>query len=232
MTDPTDLAALDATAQAELVATGECTAAELVDAAIARVETTDPTINAVIHPLFDRARARAAAPVAGPFSGVPMVVKDLDGRLAGAPLHLGNKLLKEIGYVAPDSSYLFDKLEQAGFVFVGKTNTPEFGLQTTTEPHAYGPTHNPWDPTRGVGGSSGGSAAAVAAGMVPVAHAGDGGGSIRIPSSQCGLVGLKPSPRPRVARPAGRRGVERARGASRRHPLGPRLRRDPRRARR
>ena len=193
MTDPTDLAALDATAQAELVATGECTAAELVDAAIARVEATDPAINAVIHPLFDRARARAAAPVAGPFSGVPMVVKDLDGRLAGAPLHLGNKLLKEIGYVAPDSSYLFDKLEQAGFVFVGKTNTPEFGLQTTTEPHAYGPTRNPWDPTRGVGGSSGGSAAAVAAGMVPVAHAGDGGGSIRIPSSQCGLVGLKPS---------------------------------------
>ena len=120
-------------------------------------------------------------------------MKDLDGQLAGAPLHLGNKLLKEIGYVAPDSSYLFDKLEQAGFVVVGKTNTPEFGLQTTTEPHAYGATRNPWDPTRGTGGSSGGSAAAVAAGLVPVGHAGDGGGSIRIPSSQCGLVGLKPS---------------------------------------
>jgi amidase len=157
VTDPTALAALDATAQAELVATGECTPTELVDAAITRIEATDPTINAVIHPLFERARARAAAPVAGPFSGVPMVVKDLDGQLAGAPLHLGNKLLKEIGYTAPDSSYLFDKLEQAGFVIVGKT------------------------------------AAAVASGMVPVGHAGDGGGSIRIPSSECGLVGLKPS---------------------------------------
>jgi amidase len=169
------------------------TAAELVDTAIARVEATNPAINAVIHPLFDRARARAAAPVAGPFSGVPMVVKDLDGQLAGAPLHLGNKLLKEIGYTAADSSYLFDKLERAGFVIVGKTNTPEFGLQTTTEPHAYGATRNPWDPTRGPGGSSGGSAAAVAAGLVPVGHAGDGGGSIRIPASECGLVGLKPS---------------------------------------
>jgi amidase len=193
VTDRTDLAALDATAQAELVAAGELTATELVDAAIARVEATNPEINAVIHPLFDRARARAAAPLAGPFSGVPMVVKDLDGQLAGAPLHLGNRLLKEIGYVAPDGSYLFDKLEQAGFVIVGKTNTPEFGLQATTEPHAYGATRNPWDPTRGPGGSSGGSAAAVAAGLVPVGHAGDGGGSIRIPSSECGLVGLKPS---------------------------------------
>ena len=193
MTNRTDLAVLDATAQAELVASGELTATELVNAAIARVEATNPEINAVIHPLFDRARARAAAPVPGPFSGVPMVVKDLDGQLAGAPLHLGNKLLKEIGYTATDSSYLFDKFEDAGFVIIGKTNTPEFGLQTTTEPHAYGATRNPWDPTRGPGGSSGGSAAAVAAGLVPVGHAGDGGGSIRIPSSECGLVGLKPS---------------------------------------
>jgi len=193
VTDRTDLAELDATAQAALVASGEVSATELVDAAIARVEAVNPEINAVIHPLFERARARAADPMAGPFSGVPTLVKDLDGQLAGAPLHLGNKLLKEIGYTAPDSSYLFDKLEGAGFVIVGKTNTPEFGLQTTTEPHAYGATRNPWDPTRGPGGSSGGSAAAVAAGLVPVAHAGDGGGSIRIPSSECGLVGLKPS---------------------------------------
>jgi amidase len=193
LTDPTDLAALDATAQAALVASGEVSATELVDAAIARVQAVNPEINAVIHPLFDRARTRAADPVAGPFSGVPTVVKDLDGQLAGAPLHLGNKLLKDIGYTASDSSYFFDKLERAGFVIVGKTNTPEFGLQTTTEPHAYGATRNPWDPTRGPGGSSGGSAAAVAAGLVSVAHAGDGGGSIRIPSSECGLVGLKPS---------------------------------------
>jgi amidase len=193
VTDRSDLAALDATAQAELVATGALSATELVEAAIARIEATNPEINAVIHPLFERARDRAASPGTGPFAGVPMVAKDLDGRLAGAPLHLGNKLLKEVGYVAADSSYLFDKLEAAGFVFVGKTNTPELGLQTTTEPHAYGATRNPWDPERGTGGSSGGSAAAVAAGLVPVAHAGDGGGSIRIPSSECGLVGLKPS---------------------------------------
>ena len=188
-----DLATADATAQAELVAGGTCTPTELVDAAIARVETTNPAINAVIHPLFERAAARAASGVTGPFAGVPMVVKDLDGQLAGAPLHFGNKLLKEIGYVADESSYHFEKLEQAGFVIIGKTNTPEFGLQTTTEPHAYGATRNPWDVTRGAGGSSGGSGAAVAAGLTPVGHAGDGGGSIRIPASECGLVGLKPS---------------------------------------
>jgi len=193
VTDHPELASLDATAQADLVARGECTAGELVDAAIGRIEAVNPTVNAVIHPLFDRARARVAAGPAGPFAGVPIVVKDLDGQLAGAPLHLGNRLLKEIGHTAPDSSYLFDRIEAAGFVIVGKTNTPEFGLQTTTEPHAYGATRNPWDPTRGPGGSSGGSAAAVASGMVPVAHAGDGGGSIRIPSSECGLLGLKPS---------------------------------------
>ncbi len=189
----TDLARADATAQAGLVATGACTALELVDAAIARIEVINPEINAVIHPLFDRARARAAATPGGPFAGVPMVVKDLDGQLAGAPLHLGNQLLKEVGYVADESSYHFEKLEAAGFVIVGKTNTPEFGLQTTTEPHAYGATRNPWDVTKGSGGSSGGSGAAVAAGLVPVGHAGDGGGSIRIPASECGLVGLKPS---------------------------------------
>ena len=193
MTDSTDLAALDATAQAALVAEGTVTPLELVDAAIARVEKVNPELNAVIHPLFDRARDRAAGPLTGPFAGVPTLVKDLDGELAGAPLHLGNRLLKEIGYVATENSYLFDKLEGAGFVIVGKTNTPEFGLQATTEPHAYGATRNPWDPTRGPGGSSGGSAAAVASGMVPVAHGGDGGGSIRIPASACGLVGLKPS---------------------------------------
>ena len=192
MTDA-DLAAADATDQAALVASGELTAAELVDAAIARIEAVNPQLNAVIHPLFDRARERAAAGPTGPFAGVPILVKDLDGELAGAPLHLGNRLLKELDYVGTTNSYLFDRLEAAGFVVTGKTNTPEFGLQTTTEPHAYGPTRNPWDPTRGAGGSSGGSAAAVASGMVAVAHAGDGGGSIRIPASECGLFGLKPS---------------------------------------
>jgi amidase len=190
----TDLAALDATAQAELVQNGGASPLELVDAAIVRIEKLNGDVNAVIHPLFDRARAAASSGLPdGPFRGVPIVVKDLDGTLAGAPYHAGNKMLKERRNVASTTSYLFEKLESAGFVIVGKTNTPEFGLMTTTEPQAYGPTRNPWDPGRSVGGSSGGSGAAVASGMVPLAHAGDGGGSIRIPASHCGLFGLKPS---------------------------------------
>lgn len=191
----TDLAFLDATAQAELVRSGKVSTDELVDAAITRIEKLNPELNAVIHPLFDRARAQATGLDLpdGPFRGVPMVVKDLDGYLADAPCHLGNKLLKEFDWHPTRSSYLFQKLEQAGFVIVGKTNTPEFGLQPTTEPTAYGPTKNPWSTDHSPGGSSGGSAAAVASGMVPVGHAGDGGGSIRIPASACGLFGLKPS---------------------------------------
>ena len=194
----TDLASLDATAQADLVRSGDAQPIELVDAAIARVESLNDELNAVIHPLFDRARAAATEMAAGasgdrPFRGVPIVVKDLDGTLAGAPYHGGNRLLKELDYKPPVTSHLFTKLERAGFVIVGKANTPELGLMTSTEPQAYGPTHNPWDTARTPGGSSGGSAAAVASGMVPLAHAGDGGGSIRIPSSMCGLFGLKPS---------------------------------------
>ena len=190
----TDLANLDATAQADLVRSGDAQPIELVDAAIARIEALNDELNAVIHPLFDRGRALAnGALPAGPFRGVPIVVKDLDGTLAGAPYHGGNVLLKSLHYVPDVTSSLFAKLEAAGFVIVGKTNTPELGLMTSTEPLAHGPTHNPWDTTRTPGGSSGGSGAAVASGMVPLAHAGDGGGSIRIPSSMCGLFGLKPS---------------------------------------
>jgi amidase len=188
-----ELARLDAVATAALIARGDLSPTEAVDAAIARIDAVDGEIGAVIHRLDDRARAAAAAGPRGPFAGVPVVIKDLDGELAGAPLHLGNRLLRELGYTASVTSHLFAKLEAAGFVIVGKTNTPEFGLQPTTEPHAVGPTRNPWDTARSPGGSSGGSGAAVAAGMVPVAHAGDGGGSIRIPASECGLVGLKPS---------------------------------------
>ncbi|MGQ0803808.1 MAG: amidase [Actinomycetota bacterium] len=191
MTD--DLSLLDATAQAELVAAGDISPLELVDAAINRIEKVNPELNAVIHPLFDKARTAARGELAGPFRGVPAVVKDLDGSSAGDPCHMGNKLLKEVGWVDDHDSYLFAKLRAAGFVFVGKTNTPEFGLQPTCEPLAYGPTHNPWNTERGPGGSSGGSGAAVASGMVPVGHAGDGGGSIRIPGSACGIFGLKPS---------------------------------------
>jgi amidase len=189
-----DLAVLDAVAQAALVREGAATPRELVDAALARIDAVNPDLNAVIHRRDDRARAEAdAGPPDGPFRGVPILVKDLDGSLGGEPLHLGNRLLRDLGHVADHDSYLFARLRAAGCVVVGKTNTPELGLLPTTESHAYGPARNPWDLDRSPGGSSGGSAAAVAAGMVPVAHAGDGGGSIRIPASACGLFGLKPS---------------------------------------
>jgi amidase len=190
----TDLSMLDATGQAELVRTGEATPLELVDAAIARIEKLNGELNAVIHPLYERARTLVRTSLHdGPFKGVPIVIKDLDGTLEGAPYHAGNTLLKQRNNVAESTSYLFEKLEHAGFVIVGKANTPEFGLMTTTEPQAYGPSRNPWNTAHSPGGSSGGSAAAVASGMVPIAHAGDGGGSIRVPASMCGLFGLKPS---------------------------------------
>ncbi len=192
MTD--DLAALDATAQADLVRTGRASPLELVDASITRIEKLDHELNAVIHQRFDRAREEAAGDLPeGPFRGVPLVLKDLDGYSAGDPCHQGNRLLKEIDWHGDHDSALIGRLRAAGFVFVGKTNAPEFGLMPTTEPLAYGPTHNPWDTTRSPGGSSGGSAAAVASAMAPVGHAGDGGGSIRIPASACGLFGLKPT---------------------------------------
>jgi amidase len=191
MTD--DLAVLDATAQAQLVRDGVVSPRELVDAAIARIERVNPELNAVIHPRFERAQDEADAAPDGPFRGVPVLVKDLDGTLAGEPLHYGNRLLRDLGYTSDHDSFLFAELRAAGCVIVGKTNTPELGLLPTTEPLAYGPTRNPWNVARSPGGSSGGSAAAVASGMVPFAHAGDGGGSIRIPASACGLFGLKPS---------------------------------------
>jgi amidase len=190
----TELSLLDATAQAALVRTGEASAAELVDGAVSRIEKVNGELNAVIHPLYERAHEAVQRGLPnGPFTGVPIVIKDLDGTLAGAPYHAGNKALKAAAYVPTTTSYLFEKLERAGFVIVAKSNTPEFGLMPTTEPQAYGPTHNPWDLSHSSGGSSGGSAAAVASGMVPLGHAGDGGGSIRIPASMCGLFGLKPT---------------------------------------
>ncbi len=192
MTD--DFATLDATAQAELVRSGQVTALELVDAAINRVEKLNPELNAVITPLFDRARQQAAGPLPdGPFTGVPTLFKDLGCAIEGEPYHEGMRFLKDAGYVSPHTDNLARQYFDAGFVVLGRTNTPELGLVPTTEPKAYGPTHNPWQRGRTTGGSSGGSAAAVASGMVPVAHANDGGGSIRIPASCCGLVGLKPT---------------------------------------
>lgn len=190
-----DLATLDATAQADLVRSGDASPAELVESAIARIERVNPALNAVIHERFDAARAEASSAELprGPFRGVPLLVKDLVCYTAGDPFHEGMKFLRDEGWREPRDSFLAAKLRAAGFVLVGKTNTSELGLWPTTEPEAYGAAHNPWDPTRSTGGSSGGSAAAVASGMVPVAHANDAGGSIRIPSSECGLVGLKPS---------------------------------------
>jgi amidase len=193
MSDP--LATLDATAQAELVRRRELSPLELLDAAIARIERIDPQLNAVILRRFDRAReeVKAGRIGSGPFRGVPFLLKDLGAHLAGDPLHAGMRLLRDLAWREPGESHLATKLREAGFVVLGKTNTPELGLLPTTEPDAYGATHNPWDAARSPGGSSGGAAAAVASGMVPVAHASDGGGSIRIPAAVCGLVGLNPS---------------------------------------
>lgn len=190
MSNPLDL---DATAQAELVRAKQLSASELVDHAIAAVERVNPSINAVIHPRFDKARAEAKSGRSGPFAGVPIVVKDLNCQIKGEPYHLGTRFLKNRGYVATEDSYLYERLVRAGFITIGRTNTPEFGSTITTEPLAYGPARNPWNTDHSTGGSSGGSAATVASGCVAVAHANDGGGSIRIPASECGLVGLKPS---------------------------------------
>jgi amidase len=184
----------DATAQAELVRTGQASALELVDDAIARVEKLDPELNAVIHPRFDKARAEARGALPdGPFRGVPLLVKDLLAGIEGDPHHEGMRFLRDARYHADHTDALAQRYLDAGFVCIGRTNAPELGIVPTTEPEAYGPTRNPWDTRRTTGGSSGGSAAAVASGMVAVAHANDGGGSIRIPASCCGLVGLKPS---------------------------------------
>jgi amidase len=189
-----ELAGLDATSQAELVRNGDASPLELVDAAIERIEALNPELNAVIHPLFDGARQAASGELPdGPFTGVPFLLKDLGAAFAGEPLHLGMKFLKEAGFRAPIDTYLAQRFREAGFVTVGKTNTPELGILPTTEPAAYGATRNPWDRACSPGGSSGGSAAAIASGMVSIAHANDGGGSIRIPASACGLVGLKPT---------------------------------------
>jgi amidase len=188
-----DLAFTDATEQADLVRRGDVKPSELVEAAIERIERVNPHVNAVIHATFERAREEAIRPGDGPFAGVPLLVKDLGCQTVGDPYHCGARFLKAMGYRADHDTFLARRFRRAGFVIVGRTNTPEFGTTITTEPMAYGASRNPWNLEHSTGGSSGGSAAAVAAGLVPVAHANDGGGSIRIPASECGLVGLKPS---------------------------------------
>jgi amidase len=194
-----ELATLDAVAQAELVEKGELTPLELVDGAIARIERLDPALGAVVSPMFEEARAAARGVLPrGALRGVPFLMKDIGATQAGMPHFLGNRALRDAGFRAPHDSYLGARFRRAGLVTVGTSNIPEMGLQSTTQPLAFGPTRNPWDPLRSPSGSSGGSCAAVAAGLVPVAHANDGAGSIRLPAAWCGLVGLKPS-RGRVA---------------------------------
>ena len=177
---------------AGLVRSREVTPAELLDEAAARIEARDPQVNAVIRPMVDEARAGLGeTPPQGPFGGVPLLLKDLLCMVEGVPTSFGTRILRDVP--ARRDSEMVRRFRAAGFVLAGKTNTPEFGLVPYTEPVAFGATNNPWDLTRTAGGSSGGSAAAVAAGMVPLASGGDGGGSIRIPASCCGLFGLKPT---------------------------------------
>jgi amidase len=188
--DMTDMTWLDATGQADLVRRGEVSPAELVEAAIARIEAVNPRLDAVIRTTFDRAREQAAGDLPdGPFRGVPILLKDLGCLVTGEQTAFGLAPLRDIAW--PVTSYLAGQFAAAGFVVLGRTNVPEMGTTVTTEPTSFPPARNPWDLGRSAGGSSGGAAAAVAAGLVPVAHASDGGGSIRIPASECGLVGLK-----------------------------------------
>ena len=186
---------LDATAQAELVASGKVSPVEMVNAAIERVERYDGALNALTYRWFEAARelASSSALPDGPFRGVPYLLKDLYAAEAGKPLSNGSKAYKAADYVSSEDTTLVSRYKAAGLISIGRSNSPEFGSVPVTEPEAWGPTRNPWDLSRTPGGSSGGSAAAVAAGIVPIAHASDGGGSIRIPAACCGLVGLKVS---------------------------------------
>jgi Asp-tRNA(Asn)/Glu-tRNA(Gln) amidotransferase A subunit family amidase len=188
--DQDDYLALDATAMAASVRDGAVTASELLEAAIVRADTVDPQIHAITRRLDDDARDRAMCALDGPLAGVPFLLKDLFQSQAGVVETGGSRALADA--VAPETDTVVARWLDAGAVVFGRTNVPEFGIKGTTEPDLFGPTHNPWDLTRSPGGSSGGSAAAVAAGIVPVAGANDGGGSIRIPAACCGVFGLKP----------------------------------------
>ena len=192
MSNPDDLALLDATAQAELVQKKEVKPIELVEAAIGRIERLNHKLNAVVTPMYDLARKTAEGEIPeGPFSGVPFLLKDLIAEYAGVRYTEGSAFLKD--FIPDQDSELVVRIKKAGLIICGKTNTCEWGALPTTEPLLFGPTRNPWNTDRTPGGSSGGSAAAVAAGMVPMAHGNDGGGSIRMPAACCGIFGLKPT---------------------------------------
>jgi amidase len=177
---------------AELVRRKEVKPAELVEEAINRIEKLNPQLNAVVHKMYDLAREAAEGDLPdGPFKGVPFLLKDLGVCYAGVPLRGGNRF--QCDYVPDHDSEIVKRHRAAGLITLGKTSTPEYGLVPYTEPELFGPCNNPWDLARNTGGSSGGSAGAVAACMVPLAHGSDGGGSIRIPASCCGVFGLKPT---------------------------------------
>ncbi|NIO41583.1 MAG: amidase [Burkholderiales bacterium] len=187
-----EYAKYDGLGLAELVRNKDVKPIELVEEAVRGIEQLNPQINAVIHRMYDLARQTADGHLPdGPFRGVPFLLKDLTMAYAGVPLRSGSRFHEH--YVPDYDSELVKRYKDAGVIVLGKTNTPEYGLVPFTEPELFGPTNNPWDLTRTSGGSSGGSAAAVASQMVPLAHASDGGGSIRIPASCCGVFGLKPT---------------------------------------
>lgn len=182
----------DALGLSGLIRAGQVTAAEVLEAALERAEAVNPRINALTTSMADAARAAVKyGPPPGVLSGAPFLLKDLSAQVAGVPTSAGSRLLASVA-PATDNA-IVSSYRAAGLVMFAKTNTPEFGLEPVTEPELFGPCRNPWDLTRTSGGSSGGAGAAVAAGIVPAAHASDGGGSIRIPAACCGLFGLKPT---------------------------------------
>ncbi|MCO5230657.1 MAG: amidase family protein [Chitinophagales bacterium] len=182
----------DALGLAELIRKGEVSASEVLEVAILRAEQINPSLNAIVHTMYGKARERATQALPNHIlAGVPFLMKDLELYLAGEPMTHGSQSMKS--YIPKEDSYAVKKMKNIGLNIFGKTNTPEFGITPFTEPKANGITKNPWNPAYSAGGSSGGSAAAIAAGVVPMASAGDGGGSIRIPASACGLFGIKPS---------------------------------------
>lgn len=205
----------DALALAALIRNRQVSALEVLEAAISRIEARNPTLNAVVQTCYDRARQQIKDGLPpGPFAGVPFLLKDLYFSYAGLPTTSGSRLFAD--FIPAHHSTVVERHLAAGLVILGKTNTPEFGLCPATEPLLYGPTVNPWQTALSAGGSSGGAAAAVAGGMLPLAHATDGGGSIRIPAANCGLFGLKPT---RARNPAGPDFGEVAAGLSASHGL-------------
>jgi amidase len=182
----------DAISLAGLVAKREVDAREVLETAIARAEQINPAINAIVHKQYDQARKAVVTGLPdGPLKGVPYLIKDLGFFETGEPATFGSRLFKD--FIADHQTAYVTRCKKAGLVFIGRSSSPEFGLNPNTEPRLYGTCHNPWNLEYSPGGSSGGAAAAVCAGILPVAHATDGGGSIRIPAAQCGLFGLKPS---------------------------------------